>query len=462
MPVRFMEVVPDKLYRGGAPTSIDVYMLKNKWGIQQIISLDKKSAKTIADDCLRLGIMHIIIPVHEYEENGHDIMMDEIDKQSVNKILNNKVTYVHCKHGKDRTGMFIGRYRTENGWSAYNAVEEAVKFGFGTGVDLDTIQLYLNVINHGPDAEQPVTIDDWEDLKKKYMGQCLVCEMPTKNNGVCEYCESNKAVTKNLISQDNKKVESNVNTYNTQTRRGIVQALKKYITAQQISEQNISQEVSALDKKMTKDLIEHLDTFTNLIEILINNQIGKFIDLFKNNQGITYEIIKEVEAEPYFVNLGKNLKKNIWRLIGNRYIELNKYIDENQEKKNVVQSTEQKEQADNKLNTLFDVCLELLSKFNKDTHIGPMQKSLEETVKGLADLVVEFADYLENNIDNEDMQKHITDSLTSIEEQTDTIKKLIKDRIIYALNKDVLGKDKPYNDDNTSMMTLKEVINKEE
>ena len=123
-------------------------------------------------------------------------------------------------------------------------------------------------------------------------------------------------------------------------------------------------------------------------------------------------------------------------------------------KKEHTQTENQKEIEEEKSNTIFDVCLELLSKFNKDTHIGPMQKSLEEVVKGLADLVVDFAGYLENDLDNEDMQQHITDMLIAIQDQIAVIKNLVKDRIIYALNKDVLGKDKPYNDDSSSSMTL--------
>lgn len=461
MPIRFSEVIPELLYRGGAPSSLDVYALKNKWNIEQIVSLDLKSAKSIADDCKRLGVKQIVLPVHEYEKDGRDIILDEINSTGATNLVNNKPTYVHCKHGKDRTGMFIARYRTENGWDALRAVEEAAQFGFGIGVGDDSVNSYLEVINNGSDVQIPATLSDWRNITKEYTSQCPICEMGIKRGGTCEHCAKTSSVINNFTKTANKQEEVVMNKYDSQTRKGIVQALKKYVIAQQVSSLNVSQEVSVVDKKMTKNLIENLNTFINLIEILIEHQLAKFIDLFKNNKGITYDIIKELDAEPYFNSLGKNLKKNIWRLIGNRYVELNKEIDENKEKKEHTQSENQKEIEEERLNTIFDVCLELLSKFNKDTHIGPMQKSLEEAVKGLADLVVDFAGYLENDLDNEDMQQHITDMLIAIQDQIAVIKNLVKDRIIYALNKDVLGKDKPYNDDSSSSMTLKKIINRE-
>ncbi len=489
MPARFSEVIPNLLYRGGAPNS-EVFVLKDKWGIKQIISLDESVGKSIAEDCKIAGIKQIILPVHEIEENGRDIIMDKIDKIGVTNLIGELPTYVHCKHGKDRTGMFIARYRTENGWNASKAVEEAVLFGFGKGVGDNSVSKYLDVINNGPDAGYPVTLEQWKILDSKYDSSCSGCGMAT-NGEQCDKCEGalsalrnlvdtsrNDSLTtfqnpgdsvgisdlwnteENVINMSNESIMANKK-YNTQTRRGVIQALKKHIIAQQNPGQDISHDVSKLDKENTETLIKRLNTFIKLIDALIENQIGRFVDLFKNTKGITYELIEEVDAESYFINLGKNLKKNIWRIIGNRYLDLNEDIDENKEKKEHTETKEDTENNKNKAQTIFDLVLDGMSKFNKDTHIGPMQKSLEEAVKGLADLVVDFSDYIENDLQNEEMQQHITSLLTSIQDQSATIKTLVKDRIIYTLNKDVLGKDKPYNDDKSNMSVLKSVINEE-
>ncbi len=490
MPARFTEVVPDVLYRGGAPTSVEIPMLKDKWGIKQIVSLDSKAGKAIAQDCARLGIKHVIFPVHEWTENGRGKMMEQIDVLGVSNIVAGIPTYVHCRHGKDRTGMFVGRFRTENGWDAKRAVEEAVTFGFGTGVDDKSVSHYLEVINHGPDAGKAVSLEEWRELKDQYDSVCPNCGMAIKEDVPCEKCEGSKSALHNLVDSaresslytfqnpgdtigvsDLWNTEENVinmsneqvsaSKYNTQTRRGIVNALKKYVMAQQISGQEVSQEVGESDEKFTEDLIERLNAFIKLVDALVENQISRFIDLFKNTKGITYEMIEEIDAEPFFINLGKNLKKNIWRMIGNRYIDLNEDIDEDKLQKEHTESAQTKQNKEDTPQTIFDLCLDGLSKFNKDTHIGPMQKSLEEAVKGLADLVVDLAEYMENDLQNDEMQQHISATLESIQNQVATIKTLVKDRIIYTLNKDVLGKDKPYNDDKSDMSALKSVIHNE-
>ncbi|MDD2731250.1 MAG: tyrosine-protein phosphatase [Candidatus Portnoybacteria bacterium] len=491
MPARFTEVVPEKLYRGGAPSIMELPILQNKWGIKQIISLDEKSAKNIASTCKNLGLKHIILPIHSATIDGKDPIMDKINNLGVSNILNDIPSYVHCKHGKDRTGMFIARFKTENGWDAKKAIEEAVLFGFGVGVDDDSVNLYLNVINNGPDAEEPVTLDYVKSLQSDLNSTCNGCGLLKKNNEPCYSCEADKSVLKNLVDVSRGdslytfqnpgdstsvsnlwdadyaggselwNIEGNMATaskYDKKTRKGLISALQK--VAQEISGQEISKQVSEVDKENTKILIENLDTFLKLIDSLINNQLKPFIDLFKNTQGITHELIEEVEAEPYFTNLGKNLKKNVWRLVGNRYIDLLDDIDENKNKKENTQSEQQQKIEEDKIQTLFDLCLQGLSSFNKDTHIGPMQKSLEEAVKGLADLVVTLSDYLENSLDNEDMQQHVLAMFQGIQNQVATIKTLIKDRIIYTLDKDVLGKDKPYEDEKANMSVLKSVINK--
>lgn len=486
MPARFTEVIPDMLYRGGAPSSSEIPILANKWNIKQIISLDQKSAEKIAYACKELGLKHIILPIHFSKVDGQDPVLDKIDQAGVTSILNDIPSYVHCKHGKDRTGTFIARFRTENGWEAKKAIEEAVVYGFGIGVDDDSVNLYLKVINNGPDAGQPVSINEVKELQNNFNSTCSGCGKLKKYNESCSSCKANNNVTNNLVDISRQdalytfqnpggstsvsnlwnvehgselwNIEGNMATasiYNKKTRKALVKALRK--VAQEISGQEINTEVSDGDKEKTKNLIETLNTFLNLIEILIINQISKFIDLFKNTQGITFEIIEEIEAESYFTNLGKNLKKNVWRMVGNRYVDLLEDIDQNKEKKETLENKQVKAPVESK--TLFDLCLDGLSAFNKDTHIGPMQKSLEEAVKDLADIVIDLADYLEKDLKNEDMQPHILGLFESIKSQTEVIKTLVKDRIIYTLNKDVLGKDRPYENDKQNMSALKQIIN---
>lgn len=56
---------------------------------------------------------------------------DEQVKQFLHIVNTNSVTYVHCLHGKDRTGFMCAVYRMRVcGWSYKDAVREMFSFGF--------------------------------------------------------------------------------------------------------------------------------------------------------------------------------------------------------------------------------------------------------------------------------------------------------------------------------------------
>jgi len=474
--VERFSIVSNDLLRGSAPTPEELAVFKERWGVQQIISLDWTAGMRIKNACTQLGLNQLFLPVFALRDPN----LMHIDRVGAKRLINGKISYVHCLHGKDRTGMFVGRYRTEDGWSAKKAVEEAVKFGFCLGLSDAVAESYLKVINHGPDAGKPVTLKEYQAMAIN-LTFCHDCGYTTDKNNFCEHCETlpNLDVTQKVREADIGAIEGESqgvsDLWNSEesgeavilgskkrlpklVRQGVVAALYKHITAQ---DKQLSSPISENDVKTTEALIKQLDKFANLIDILVQNQITRFIDLFKSTQGITYEVIEELEAEPYFINLGKNLKKNIWRMVGDRYLDLNEDIDEDKHEKENVESEQQKQQKKDVAMTIFDLCLDGLSKFNKDTHIGPMQKSLEEAVKGLADLVVDLSAYIEEKLDSEDMQQNILKSLESIQDQSAIIKSLVKDRIIYTLNKDVLGKDKPY-ENKADNSVLKQIITQEQ
>ena len=139
MPSRFSEVVPGKLYRGGVPTDWEVFELKNSFGIQQIISLDKGEGKLLNPICKKYGIVHKEIGIDDKNLNCPNL---EIFRFGVSKLIDDKITYIHCHHGRDRTGLFIAKYRTENGYSCQEALDEAISFGFGVGLDDFIVEKY--------------------------------------------------------------------------------------------------------------------------------------------------------------------------------------------------------------------------------------------------------------------------------------------------------------------------------
>lgn len=136
--------VNSKLYRGGAPSIKDVAYLKNKLGIKKIVSLDKLSGEKIDRACKLLNIEHVSIPIDIFKKGS---LVKFLHHNIYNLLMKNGPTYVHCLEGKDRTGLAIALLRCEyEGWSCKDALDEAIKIGFGIGVKPEIITLYKKII----------------------------------------------------------------------------------------------------------------------------------------------------------------------------------------------------------------------------------------------------------------------------------------------------------------------------
>lgn len=124
-PRNFSIVVPGKLYRGGKIDSIEQLKNLKDLGVKQVVSLH--ASPEVIDMCDKLNLIHI----PAYIENGYKNELGmTIFGDSVSKILDKFITYVHCFFGEDRTGAVIARYRVEKGWPCDLAYKEAKSFGF--------------------------------------------------------------------------------------------------------------------------------------------------------------------------------------------------------------------------------------------------------------------------------------------------------------------------------------------
>jgi len=141
MAVRFAKV-DSSLYRGGRPSKEDLIFLKDKCGVERIVSLDGDVASEIHPHCNMLDLEHIVIPIEG------DFPEENIDKvaQNVEELLSSKKTYVHCFHGKDRTGMACAMYRIANGSDTTEALVEAQRFGMGSGLSPKRKKMYYNAV----------------------------------------------------------------------------------------------------------------------------------------------------------------------------------------------------------------------------------------------------------------------------------------------------------------------------
>jgi hypothetical protein len=99
---RFIQVTKD-LFRGGAPSIKDVQMLKDKYKINKIISLDRKKGDLIDRACKMLNIKHIIIPI----DGSRKSLLNFLSHDIKDLLLTDGPTFVHCLEGKDRTGLAV-------------------------------------------------------------------------------------------------------------------------------------------------------------------------------------------------------------------------------------------------------------------------------------------------------------------------------------------------------------------
>lgn len=137
---RFLQV-SDNLYRGSAPSIEDVHKLK-KLGIKKIVSLDKESGDHIKNICKKLHIKHVMAPLDGTRESLYNLL-----QFNLNKLLNSVPTFVHCKHGKDRTGFVVGLFEIAFLHKPFKEViKNALKLGFGIGVDPKIINLYVKIL----------------------------------------------------------------------------------------------------------------------------------------------------------------------------------------------------------------------------------------------------------------------------------------------------------------------------
>lgn len=138
MPVRF-SVIPDQntgepsVLRGGSPSAEELRILKDVWGVRRIISLDQDVGFSINPECEKLGIDHIIIPISHESETKTKKQISNL-KEKIVELFSIRPLYIHCVHGRDRTGLAVALWQIANGMSPDEALAEANSFEFGNGL----------------------------------------------------------------------------------------------------------------------------------------------------------------------------------------------------------------------------------------------------------------------------------------------------------------------------------------
>ena len=137
----FREVSPG-LLRGGHPNTQGIQELKRR-GVKVIVDLEiadyiEATPGVIAQelrDAKAAGIPVVRFPMSAFEPALSQRFDDQMTAAMAQlaKASPSNLTYVHCRHGRDRTGLVVGLHRVENQKVAPKAAYEEMKaLGFHT------------------------------------------------------------------------------------------------------------------------------------------------------------------------------------------------------------------------------------------------------------------------------------------------------------------------------------------
>ncbi len=171
--MKALHLVRPNLYRSGAPSIRDLINLKNKFKIKKIISLDEKIGYNIDPFCKKLNIEHIIINIEPLDINS----LKNLFRYNIHTLIDSDTpTLVHCRRGKDRTGLFVALVRCLlDKWNSKDALKEARYLGFGTGLEPHIEKFYTKIIN---------CVDNKKDQNNAYD---IVSNMQDNNNQFRDY-----------------------------------------------------------------------------------------------------------------------------------------------------------------------------------------------------------------------------------------------------------------------------------
>ncbi len=124
-----MALEKGRIYRGGQPSSIQDYQKLKSLGVKTVINLrwdtTVEQSMTAAREH-RFQFLNFPIKATDYPDANQIHEIFEILDDSRNYPI-----FIHCQHGKDRTGLIAALYRVHRqNWKPVDARKEWIQMGF--------------------------------------------------------------------------------------------------------------------------------------------------------------------------------------------------------------------------------------------------------------------------------------------------------------------------------------------
>jgi protein tyrosine/serine phosphatase len=133
-PANFAVVEPDKIYRGGQPSPAQTAALRSELHVRTILRLNRGDATADRAAARLAGITLVEIPIDPKKLGTPDAATRQAVERAF-AVLNdprNAPVYIHCDHGRDRTGYLVALYRARaQGWQWEAISAELARHGHG-------------------------------------------------------------------------------------------------------------------------------------------------------------------------------------------------------------------------------------------------------------------------------------------------------------------------------------------
>lgn len=146
-----------ELYRGAQPTE-DGYRKLKQLGIKTVVSF--RCFTDTRPEVEAAGLDYVMIPI--YASIGSNPPTDAQLQTFFDTVLDpsKQPVYIHCKHGKDRTGMMAALFRIERQlWTIKEATDEMQDFGYHD-IFRDLIAFVRTYARRGYEAPPEAVTDD--------------------------------------------------------------------------------------------------------------------------------------------------------------------------------------------------------------------------------------------------------------------------------------------------------------
>jgi len=130
LPANFGVVEEGKIYRGAQPGEAELGQMRDRFGVRTIVKLNASELDAERLAAARLGMRLIYVPLGATSVGRPGSCPDVERAYAAVHDPANWPLYVHCTHGRDRTGFLVGLFRErDEQWDWRRVRQELAHYG---------------------------------------------------------------------------------------------------------------------------------------------------------------------------------------------------------------------------------------------------------------------------------------------------------------------------------------------